>query len=392
MEFEIWWLFIIPLFFALGWIAARIDIRQLLSESRTLPHGYFKGLNFLLNEQPDKAIDSFIEIVKLDPETAELHFALGRLFGRRGEIERAIRIHQNLLSRPDLPREQQEQALYELGKDYLMAGLFDRAEETFTRLLESPQYRTRAQRALLDIFQRVKEWQRAIDAAQALRDYGAITRQNEIAQFYCELAQNELVRNHHRAALAMLNKAAAADGMNVRSSILTGDALLVTGDTEGAIEAWRRVERQSMPHVTLVAQRLMDAHRALGRPSEGLNLLKAYLAEVPSIDLLDAVFKAATDIEGIDAAYQIVIAELRRTPTLLGLDKLIEARMMLSPTEVRPELSLVKDLVHGYALKLSRYRCGQCGFQARQFYWQCPGCNQWETYPPRRTEELSVMN
>lgn len=391
MDFEIWWLFIIPLFFALGWVAARVDIKQLLSESRSLPHSYFKGLNFLLNEQPDKAIDSFIEIVKLDPETAELHFALGSLFCRRGEIERAIRVHQNLLSRPDLPREQQEQALYELGQDYLMAGLFDRAEETFNRLIDT-QYGARARRALLDIYQRVKEWQRAIDAAQALQESGAGSRQKEIAQFYCELAQGELLKNNHAAAIALLGKALASDGMCVRATILSGDALLAQGDTEGAIDAWRRVEKQSMPHVALVAQRLMDAYRTVGRPQEGLNLLKAYLSEAPSIDLLDVVSRSTRDQEGLEAAYQQVIAELRRTPTLLGLDKLIETRMMLAPSEVRPELSMVKDLVHGYAQKLSRYQCGQCGFKARQFYWQCPGCNHWETYPPRRTEELSVMN
>lgn len=390
MDFEIWWLFIIPLFFALGWIAARIDIKQLLSESRTLPRSYFKGLNFLLNEQPDKAIDSFIEIVKLDPETAELHFALGSLFCRRGEIERAIRVHQNLLSRPDLPREQQEQALYELGQDYLMAGLFDRAEETFNRLVDTP-YGSRARRALLDIYQRVKEWQRAIDAAEALQNAGAARLNREIAQFYCELAQGELLKNNHTATLALLDKALASDGMNVRATILIGDALQVIGDTEGAIQAWRRVEKQSTPHVALVAQRLMDAYQAVGRPQEGVNLLKSYLSEAPSIDLLDVAFRALIEREGIESAYQLVVAELRRTPTLLGLDKLIEARMLLSPAESRSELSLVQDLVHGYAVKLARYQCNHCGFKARQFYWQCPGCNHWESYPPRRTEELTVI-
>jgi lipopolysaccharide assembly protein B len=390
MDFEIWWLFIIPLFFALGWVAARIDIKQLLSESRTLPHSYFKGLNFLLNEQPDKAIDSFIEIVKLDPETAELHFALGSLFCRRGEIERAIRVHQNLLSRPDLPREQQEQALYELGHDYLMAGLFDRAEETFNRLVDT-QYGSRARRALLDIYQRVKEWQRAIDAAESLQNAGAGRLNKEIAQFYCELAQEELRKSNHAAAMSFLEKALASDGMNVRATILTGDALLAKGDVEGAIQAWLRVEKQSTPHVSLVAQRLMDAYISVGRPQEGVNLLKSYLSEASSIDLLEVVFRAAVDREGIDSAYQIIIAELRRTPTLLGLDKLIEARIMLSPAEIRPELSLVQDLIHGYATKLSRYQCSHCGFKARQFYWQCPGCNHWETYPPRRTEELTVI-
>jgi lipopolysaccharide biosynthesis regulator YciM len=192
MEFEIWWLLGIPVFFALGWIAARVDIKQLLSESRSLPRGYFKGLNLLLNEQPDKAIDAFIEIVKLDPETADMHFALGNLFRRRGEIERAIRVHQNLLARPDLPLEQQVHAQYELGMDYLKAGLLDRAEETFNCLVDT-QYGVQARRALLEIFQREKEWRRAIEAAEGLQESGAGARHKEIAQFYCELAQDALV-------------------------------------------------------------------------------------------------------------------------------------------------------------------------------------------------------
>src|SRR5690349_1202250 len=163
MEFEIWWLLAVPVFFGLGWIAARVDIKQLLSESRTLPRAYFKGLNLLLNDQPDKAIDAFIEIVTLDPETADMHFALGNLFRRRGEIERAIRVHQNLLARPDLPLEQRTQAQYELGMDYLKAGLLDRAEETFNGLVDSS-YSVQARRSLLEIYQREKEWSRAIEA------------------------------------------------------------------------------------------------------------------------------------------------------------------------------------------------------------------------------------
>jgi lipopolysaccharide biosynthesis regulator YciM len=390
MEFETWWLLGIPIFFGLGWIAARVDIKQLVSESRSLPRGYFKGLNFLLNEQPDKAIDAFIEIVTLDPETVELHFALGNLFRRRGEIERAIRVHQNLLARPDLPIEYQVHSQYELGQDYMKAGLLDRAEETFNRLVDT-QYGAQARRALLEIYQREKEWPRAIEAAHALQESGAGGRQKEIAQFYCELAQDELVHTNPDAALAMLDKALAADRNNVRATILTGNALLDKGDTEAALLAWRRVEHQSVPHVALVAQRLMDGYRAVGRPQEGLNLLENYLAEAPSIDLLEVVFKAVLELDGVEAANQLVSDELRRTPTLLALDKLLEARLMEARPEVRPELSLVKNLVHGYTQKLARYQCSHCGFKARQFYWQCPGCSHWETYPPRRTEELNVM-
>ena len=391
MEFQIWWLLSMPVFFGLGWIAARVDIRQLVSESRSLPKGYFKGLNFLLNDQPDKAIDAFIEIVKLDPETAELHFALGNLFRRRGETERAIRVHQNLLARPDLPRDQQAQAQYELGQDYLKAGLLDRAEETFTGLMDT-QYGAQARRAVLEIYQREKEWRRAIEAASALQESGAGSRQTEIAQFYCELAQDELVHTHPDAALALLEQALATDRASVRAAILSGDAYRTKGDVEAALLAWRRVEQQSVPHVALVAQRLMDGYREVGRPQEGLNLLKSYLAQAPSIDLLEVAFKAVQELDGEAAANQLISDELRRTPTLLGLDKLLEARLNSVPPEMRSELTLVKNLVHSYTQKLARYQCKHCGFKARQFYWQCPGCSQWETYPPRRTEELNVMN
>jgi lipopolysaccharide biosynthesis regulator YciM len=391
MEFEIWWLLFIPIFFVLGWIAARVDIKQLISESRSLPRGYFNGLNFLLNDQHDKAIDAFIDVLKLDPETVDLHFALGNLFRRRGETERAIRVHQNLLLRPDLPLDQQSQANYELGQDYLKAGLLDRAEETFGLLINST-YSVQARRALLEIYQREKEWMRAIEAAGALQDSGAGTRQKEIAQFYCELAQDEILNTHTEAAIDLLDKAHATDRSNVRATILRGDIYLAENNTELALQTWRRVEQQSAPHVTLVAQRIMDAYKSLQRAPEGINLLKNYLEQAPSIDLLEVLYQASLDVEGTEAATQIVLEEVRRTPTLLGLDKLLDARMLFVAPDRLQELSMVKNLVHGYAKKLARYQCGHCGFKARQFYWQCPGCNRWETYPPRRTEELNVMN
>jgi lipopolysaccharide biosynthesis regulator YciM len=391
MEFEIWWLLGIPVFFALGWIAARVDVKQLVSESRSLPRGYFKGLNFLLNEQPDKAIDAFIEIVQLDPETAEMHFALGNLFRRRGETERAIRVHQNLLSRPDLPIEQQVHAQYELGMDYLKAGLLDRAEETFNLLVDT-QYGVQARRALLEIFQREKEWRRAIAAAEGLQESGAGAQHKEIAQFYCELAQDALVHMQPADAMQLLDKALQADRKSVRATMLYGDAQTAQGDVEGALKTWRRVEQQSVPHVALVAARLMDGYRKVNRAQEGVNLLRSYLSEASSIDLIEVVFKAVIELNGVDAAKQLVVEELRRNPTLLGLDKLLEARLMDAPANVWEELSMVKNLVHGYTQKLARYQCSHCGFKARQYYWQCPGCSKWETYPPRRTEELNVMN
>src|SRR4051794_18764453 len=190
VEFEYWWLLGLPLFFGLGWMAARIDIRQIVTESRALPKSYFKGLNFLLNEQPDKAIEAFIEVVKVDPETVELHYALGSLFRRRGEYDRAIRMHQNLIDRADLSGDQRLAALFELGQDYLKAGILDRAEEVFNRLSDGP-LAAEARAFLLEIYQAEKEWQKAIDMAARIDSAPTESRAREVAHFYCEMAAYE---------------------------------------------------------------------------------------------------------------------------------------------------------------------------------------------------------
>src|SRR3954468_2199771 len=194
MEFEYWWLLGFPLFFGLGWLAARIDIRHLLRESRALPSSYFKGLNFLLNEQPDKEIEAFIEVVKVDPETIELHFALGSLFRRRGEYDRAIRMHQNLLERADLSADQKAEALAELGEDYLKAGILDRAEEVFQKL-EKTNFAGKAKTHLLEIYEQEKDWARAIEMAKRLAGEAGEPGSRDEAQYLCELAASEAAQS-----------------------------------------------------------------------------------------------------------------------------------------------------------------------------------------------------
>jgi lipopolysaccharide biosynthesis regulator YciM len=382
--FEYWQLLLIPLFFGLGWAAARIDIRQIVQESSALPRSYFQGLNFLLNEQPDRAIDSFLEVARVDSQTVELHFALGNLFRRRGETERAIRMHQNLIDREDLDEPVRLQALLELGQDYLKAGLLDRAEDIFQRLLGTP-HAEAAKRNLLEIHQIGKEWLKAIEIARELPDAAS---HRDIAEYYCELAAGEIMRSRIDEAQTYLEQAMQHHRQCVRASLLQGDLLLQTGDPEGAIAAWQRIEQQDPSYLALVAQRLLECYRRLDRRDEGLALLRGYLERYPSLDLLDVVYQLVLESEGNEAAYRMVRDELQRNPTLLGLEKLMSARLPLAAPEIQPDVELAKSIIAGYTRRLSRYRCNNCGFKARQFHWRCPACGEWETYPPRRSEEF----
>ena len=382
--FDFWQLLLIPLFFGLGWAAARVDIRQVVHESRALPRSYFQGLNFLLNEQPDKAIDSFLEVAKVDSQTVELHFALGNLFRRRGETERAIRMHQNLIERPDLSEGVRLHALSELGQDFLKAGLLDRAEEIFNRLVGSS-FEDEAKRNLLEIYQVEKEWQKAIDLARELPD---VATQQQVAEFYCELAAGEIMRSRPDSARLHLESAMQQNRKCVRGSLLQGELLLQEGNPVGAIEAWQRIEQQDPAYLALVAQRLLETYRKLNRRDEGVALLRGYLEHYPSLDLLDIVYQQVLESDGNEAAYRLVRDELQRNPTLLGLEKLMSARLPLAPPEIQPDVELAKAIIQGYTKRLSRYRCDNCGFKARQFYWRCPACGGWETYPPRRSEEF----
>jgi len=389
MEIELWWLLALPVFFVLGWIAARIDIKHLLKESRALPRSYFKGLNFLLNEQPDQAIEAFIEAARVDPETIELHFALGNLFRRRGETDRAIRVHQNLIERDGLSETQRLHALSELGQDYLKAGLLDRAEEIFLKL-RSTSRDEEALKNLLEIYQQEKDWEKAIAVANAMPNHADHLWQKEIAEFHCEMAAAELLNGKHDRARDLLEAALAANRKCVRATLLLAELSAKVGAGETAIEHWKRVEQQNPAYLSLVAEKIMAVHVQQGRVDQGRELLRHWLERHPSLDMLDAVFRVELETQGAEAAYGLVRDELRRTPTLLGLDKLLEAQILVVPPEKRADLELIKNLIHNHTRRVARYRCDACGFKARQFYWRCPGCGGWETYPPRRTEEFDI--
>jgi len=386
MDFELWWLLPIPaLFFALGWIAARIDIKHLLTESRALPLSYFRGLNFLLNEQPDKAIESFIEVVKVDPQTIDLHFALGSLFRRQGETERAIRMHQNLLDRPTLPADKRTMATYELAQDFHRAGLLDRAENLF-RKLDGTAFEHSALSHLIEIYETEKDWQKAIRAMQRMEVLAKQPYFREIAEYHCELAQAALLRGDAATARTEIDEALAAHRGCARANLIAGDLAAQAGDARGAIDAWQRIESQNPAFLALAADRFADAFRKLRDVPAGIRLLRNYQSQYPSLDLLNALFTLALENDGPDAAASLVKDELARNPTLIGLDRLLEAQLLASPPERRHDLELVKGLVGQHIKRLGQYKCDNCGFRARQYYWRCPGCQKWETYSPKRIE------
>lgn len=387
IEFETWMLLIFPVVFGLGWLAARIDIKELLSESTALPQSYFQGLNFLLNEQQDKAIEAFIEVVKIDPQTVELHFALGSLFRRRGEVDRALRMHHNLVDRADLDEKQRQHAIFELAQDYLKAGILDRAETLFRELAKTS-YAKPALEFLLELFQKEHDWLKAIAVAKQLTAVSGKSYSNLAAFFYCELANDEIAAGQLDAARRHLQHALLDHPKAVRATMMLGDMALAQNQPEEAIRIWQTTEQQDMQYLPLVAERLLKAYRSLDREGEGVALLRGYLDKYHSHDMLNVVFDGVLKHEGPAAAYQLVRGELERNPSLLGLDKLLEARLIGLPDDKRADLELVKNLVHKRTRNLAMYHCSHCGFNARQFYWHCPACQAWDSYSPRRTEEI----
>lgn len=389
IELELWYLVLLPLLFAAGWWLRGVDARQRSGEADGGPRAYFRGLNYLLNEQPDKAIDAFIEVVKLDPETIDLHFALGNLFRRRGEVDRAVRIHTHLLNRADLPARSRAEALAELGQDFLKGGLLDRAEESFTRLLDEPRHRVEALRALLRIYQMEREWGKAIDVARRLEREAGESSHGQVAHFHCEAAERALAAKDEEGARSHLEQALKANRKSVRAAILAGDLASRRGDLEEAARHWRGVGETSPEYLPMVAGRLADALDATGRRDEALNFLRRSLLDHPSIDLLEVTHAKLTAWDSPSAADALLREELRRHPSLAGFERLLASRSAAAFGDVPVEQ--LRALIQAQARKLARYRCSRCGFRAREFHWQCPGCTSWDSYPPRRIEELDAQ-
>lgn len=385
MEFDISWILLgLPLAFVLGWLASRFDLRQLRAENRRAPKAYFKGLNFLLNEQQDQAIDAFIEAVQNDPDTSELHFALGNLFRRRGEYDRAVRVHEHLLSRGDLTPADRERAQHALALDFLKAGLLDRAEDALNRLEGTP-FEAQARLALLAIYERSRDWSHAASIAQKMHaaDQGDFsTRQ---AHYLCEQALALSVQGDRAGAKALLEQAIAAAPDAARARIELARLQQLMGQPDAVLATLQTLGERAPAALPLAAPLLVEAGNATGRQAEVLARLVAHYEQSPSLDVLESIvaMEAANDATQATARARYV-QHLDKERSLVAAAKWLSAEK-LEHEEFHPQIQRALE----HAVKpLTRYRCAACGFEARQHFWQCPGCQTWDSYPARRVEEL----
>jgi lipopolysaccharide biosynthesis regulator YciM len=383
MDFDFQWLLIgLPVAFALGWLASRFDLRQLRRERTDSPRAYFKGLNLLLDEQQDKAIDAFIEAVQNDPDTTELHFALGNLFRRRGEVERAVRVHQHLLGRSDLKPGDRDRAQLALAQDYLKAGLFDRAEAAW-RALEGTPFDAQAQLALLSLYERSRDWPQAAQVATRLERDVPGSFAARLAHYECEIAEEADAQGRPAEAEAALQRARRAAPQAPRPSVLAGQRLRRQGEHAAALATWDELRQRDASAFLLVAGDYAASALACGRAEPAHRTLEAALAQMPATELLQALER----IEGPAAPERLprLLAHLRQHPTLFAAQMLLA----VAPAQWTDEAwAAARDAVARAAQPLQRYRCATCGFEAEHYFWQCPGCLSWDSYPTQRIDAL----
>jgi lipopolysaccharide biosynthesis regulator YciM len=379
----VWLLLLLPLAAASGWLAARADQRKrAVRQAGDIPSAYFKGLNFLLNEQPDKAIEVFIKVLEVDTETVETHLMLGSLFRRRGEIERATRIHQNLIARPNLDREQRSQALYELAQDYLKAGLLDRAENLLLEYAEVEHASEPALRQLLYIYQQEKEWEQAITTARRLVRVTGEPADEMIAHFYCEQAEDAIAKGENKQAETLLKQALAIDSGSVRANILRGDLLQKRDNCKAAIDFWLRTAQQDRDYFPEVLERLSRCYSALDDADGWEQMVRRSLAERPSIPLMIKLTEIIETRHGSDAARQFITEQLREHPSLHGLVYLLRLSAEQASGQAQQDLQTLQSMIEGVISSRKSHVCQNCGFRGKALHWQCPGCKRWNTIKP----------
>jgi len=382
MEFDLTWVLLgFPLAFVLGWLASRFDARQMRAESRSAPKAYFAGLNFLLNEQQDKAIDAFIEAVQNDPDTSELHFALGNLFRRRGEYNRAVRVHEHLLSRGDLSRPDRDRAQHALALDFLKAGLLDRAEDALRRL-EGTSFEAEARLALLAIYERSRDWKQASDIAHRMQTARQGDFSVRLAHYLCEGADVLAAGGQLEAAVEQYQQALVLAPSAGRPQIDLAKLQHRLGQTPQAWATLQAMAEKSPGALPLAAALVPELAQVLG-DTQIRPWLEAQYQRLPSLDLLQAL--VALDANHPDApGRQRYVAHLDKEPSLVATTRWLADE----PFAQEQHHPAVQRALEHASKPLTRYRCAACGFEARQHFWHCPGCQSWDSYPARRVEEL----
>ncbi|RZU98813.1 lipopolysaccharide assembly protein LapB [Spiribacter vilamensis] len=385
---QLLWL-LLPLAALSGWWIGRKSTASRPSPP-SLPADYFQGLNYLLNEQPDRAIEVFTRLVEVDSETVETHLTLGNLFRRRGEADRAVRIHQNLIARPSLAPDQRAGALLELGRDYLAAGLLDRAETLFLEAVEFPDFRVTALQCLLDIYQQENEWESAIDIAQRLQRTDGRNLQTEMAQFACE--QAERLRRQHADPMEIrqvLRRAMGFDRNCVRASLLISDLEQEEGRWRAAIKACQQVSVQDPDYVPEMLPRLEAGYQALDERRVFRQELNRLFERQPAVSVIIKLSELIEADEGRSSAVEFLATQLRARPSVRGLNRLVELNIDAGDADQRRQrdLQVLRELLQALLANRLPYRCVECGFEGRQLHWQCPGCRSWASIKPRRGPE-----
>jgi len=374
-----WLMLLLPLAAGSGWIAAKLSSKQKTAlAKKELPAAYYKGLNLLLNEEHDKAIDILVKALEEDSETVEVQLALGNLFRRRGEIARATRIHQNLIARETLDASQRSQGLFELGQDYFKAGLLDRAEGLFMELSETSDHGDNANRSLLLIYDQEKEWENAIQVAKRIVDSDDVTVNLLIAQYHCEIAESAIREGRYDAAKIHVKNAVNVDNSCVRARIQSGRLSALNGDHRVAIETWKGIEDQNPGYLGDVMDLIATSYRTLGGYPEYRNYLEHALKRTADVRIMFSLLEVVDELEGSLKAESFLVGWLRTHPTIYGLYRLIELKIKQKPSD-QEDLLLLESMIGSLLKKDSAYICRQCGFAGKTLHWQCPGCKSWNS-------------
>ncbi len=376
-------LLLLPVASVSGWYMGKKSQRFVKTPlQHSLHRDYFLGINYLINEQPDKAVDVFIKLLAVDRDTIETHLALGSLFRRRGEVDRAIRIHQNLITRPQLEQAQRNQALHELAQDYLGAGVLDQAERLFLELVNKNEEVISSLRYLLNIYQQQKDWQQAIKIANLLQEKTGESMRPTIAHYYCELADQKRSQNDLIQTQALLNQAFKIDRDCVRASLASAENAISLGDYETAITFYKEIPEQDPDYLSEAIVPLRFCYEKLQMEEEFVNYLQVHLTKNPRTSIVIAMSEYIKKQQGNRAAINFIADQIRRSPSLRGLDRLIELYLTMSEGDAKDKLLLLKDLVATLLADKPAYRCSNCGFSSSNVYWHCPGCKNWSTVRP----------